>query len=45
MSPFIIFWTILIAASIGWYAFLVFYVGIKAAREIRAMTTELGKRK
>jgi hypothetical protein len=45
MDFFVIFWGVLIAASIGWYGFLVFYVGIKAGREIREMTAELTKRK
>lgn len=44
MNPFIIFWTVLIAASIAWYAFLVLYVGLKAGREIRALMVELSKR-
>ena len=45
MDFFVIFWAVLIFASIAWYGFLVFYVGIKAAREIREMTTTLTKRK
>lgn len=40
-TVFIVFWGVLIAASIAWYAFLVFYVGIKAGREIREMTRRL----
>jgi hypothetical protein len=42
-TPAVIFWTILIFASIVWYGFLVFYVGIKAGREIRTMIRELEK--
>ena len=42
-TPAIIFWTILLFASIVWYGFLVFYVGIKAGREIRTMIAELEK--
>lgn len=42
ITPFILFWTALIFASIAWYGFLVFYVGAKAGREIRAMTKTLG---
>lgn len=45
MDFFVLFWAILIFASIAWYGFLVFYVGIKAGREIREMTAELAKRK
>jgi hypothetical protein len=43
-SPYVIFWSVLIFASIAWYGFLVFYVGAKAAREILEMTRRLGKR-
>ena len=35
---FIVFWTVMIFASIAWYGFLIFYVGWKGGREIRAMT-------
>ena len=41
-SPFVIFWALLLFASIAWYGFLVFYVGWKAGREIRVMTRTLG---
>lgn len=40
-DPFVIFWAVLIFASISWYGFLVFYIGIKAGREIFAMTASL----
>lgn len=40
----ILFWTILVFASIAWYGFLVFYIGIKGGMEIRKMTRTLGKR-
>jgi len=40
-DPFVIFWAVLIFTSIFWYGFLVFYLGIKAGREIRAMTRAL----
>ena len=36
-----IFWAVLIFASIGWYAFLVFYIGLKGGKEIRQMTKVL----
>jgi len=39
---FLYFWIAMIFASIFWYAFLVFYVGWKAGREIRTMTATLG---
>ena len=40
-DSFLLFWAALIFSSIGWYAFLVFYVGIKAGREIRELTSTL----
>lgn len=43
MHALLIFWTVLIFASITWYSFLVFYVGYKAGRDIRTMTRELGQ--
>lgn len=41
---FLYFWAVLIFGSIAWYGFLVFYVGAKAGREIRDMTTALSAR-
>ena len=43
-SPFVIFWTVLIFASIAWYGYLVFYIGFKAGREIRTLTQTLSRR-
>jgi hypothetical protein len=40
-DPFLLFWSVLIFASIAWYAFLVFYVGWKAGREVRDLTRSL----
>ncbi len=40
-DPFLLFWAVLIFASIAWYAFLVFYVGWKAGREVRELTRSL----
>lgn len=44
-SFFIFFWVVLILASISWYGGLVFYVGIKAGRDIREMIKSLGNPK
>ena len=45
MNTFLIwFWAVLIFASIAWYAFLVFYVGIKAGREVRELIATLSKK-
>ncbi len=41
---FVAFWTVIVFASIAWYAFLLLYVGLKAARDIRQLTRELKAR-
>ena len=38
---FILFWAALILGSIAWYAFLIFYVGLKAGRDILLMIAAL----
>jgi hypothetical protein len=43
-SPFLIFWSVMIFTSIAWYGFLLFYVGIKGGRELRAMTKAFARR-
>lgn len=44
MDAFFIFcWVALILASIAWYGGLVFYVGIKAGRDIRDLIKSLTK--
>ncbi len=40
-DPYVLFWAALIVASVLWYGFLVFYVGIKAGREIRTLIKDL----
>jgi hypothetical protein len=45
MNLFILFWAVMIFASIAWYGFLIFYIGIKGGFEIRRMTKSLGERK
>ncbi|MBS0630682.1 MAG: hypothetical protein JSS11_02115 [Verrucomicrobia bacterium] len=40
-DPFIIFWAVMLFASIVWYAFLVVYIGIKAGRELRTLIRDL----
>lgn len=44
-DPFVIFWAALILGSVLWYGFLVFYVGLKAGREIRTMMKNLGSKR
>ncbi len=41
---FLVFWAVMIFSSICWYGFLVFYVGAKGAKEIKAMTQALTQR-
>jgi hypothetical protein len=43
-TVFIVFWSGMIFASIAWYGFLIFYVGIKGGREIKAMTQAFDRR-
>jgi hypothetical protein len=45
MTFFVVFWSVMIFASIAWYGFLIFYVGFKGGREIRAMTQTLSHRR
>jgi len=35
---FLWFWTVMLFTSIGWYFFLIFYVGAKGGAEIRRLT-------
>ena len=44
MTPFVVFWTLMIFGSIAWYGFLVFYVGYKGGREIGSMIREFKQR-
>ncbi len=41
---FVVFWSVMIFASIVWYGFLIFYVGYKGGREIQAMTRAFKRR-
>jgi hypothetical protein len=43
-NPFLIFWTVMIFASIGWYFLLLFSVGGRGASEIKRMTRALSER-
>jgi len=42
-DPFAWFWTAMIAASIAWYSFLLFYLGVKGGFEIYRMTRVFAK--
>jgi hypothetical protein len=41
---FLVFWTLMIFASIAWYGFLLFYIGAKGGREIAALIRHLNER-
>ena len=41
---FLLFWSVMIFASIAWYGFLLFYVGFKGGREISVMTRGFDQR-
>ena len=41
----IAFWTVAIFGSIAWYGFLLFYIGIKAGKEIVLLSRTLEGRK
>lgn len=43
-TAFLVFWSVMIFASILWYGFLLFYVGFKGGRELRAMTKAFARR-
>ncbi len=43
-DPFVLFWAVMIFASIAWYGFLLFYIGFKGGRELRHMTKEFNQR-
>jgi hypothetical protein len=43
-DPFVVFWTFMILTSIFWYGFLIFYVGVKAGKEIKELTQALTRR-
>ncbi len=43
-NAFLLLWTVLIIASVFWYGFLVFYVGIKAGKEIGQLVRSLENR-
>jgi len=44
IEVFVWFWTLMIFASIAWYAILLFYVGIKGGFEILRMARTLAER-
>jgi len=40
-DPYIIVWAILLFASIAWYGFLVFFIGIRAGKELKTLVKDL----
>lgn len=40
-DPYVIAWTLLLFSSIAWYGFLVFFIGIRAGREMKTLIKDL----
>ncbi len=40
-DPYVLIWALLLFTSIAWYGFLVFYVGAKAGKELKALIATL----
>ncbi len=43
-SFFVLFWTVIVFASVAWYAILLIMVGSKGASELREMVRKLSER-
>ena len=43
-SFFVLFWTVIVFASVAWYAILLVMVGSKGGRELRDMVRKLSER-
>jgi len=43
MKIWLALWTVLLFASLGWYSFLLFYIGYRGAKEIRTLTRSLDR--
>ena len=41
---FVIFWMVMVLASIVWYGFLLFYIGARGGKELGEMTRLLSNR-
>ena len=41
MKPYIIAWAVLLFSSIAWYGFLVFFIGIRAGKELKTLVKDL----
>lgn len=44
LDLFLIFWTAMVFSSICWYGFLLFYIGFKGAKEIKALIRNFEQR-
>ena len=44
LDLFVVFWSFMILTSVFWYGFLIFYVGVKAGKEIKEMIHTLTQR-
>ena len=40
-DPYVIAWAVLLYTSIAWYGFLVFFIGIRAGKELKTLIKDL----
>ena len=40
-DPYVFAWAVLLFASIAWYGFLVFFIGIRAGKELKTLIKDL----
>ena len=40
-DPYVLVWAVLLFTSIAWYGFLVFFIGIRAGKELKTLIKDL----
>ena len=40
-DPYVIAWAVLLFTSIAWYGFLVFFIGVRAGKELKTLIKDL----
>jgi hypothetical protein len=40
-DPYVLAWAVLLFTSIAWYGFLVFFIGIRAGKELKTLVKDL----
>jgi hypothetical protein len=40
-DPYVLVWAILLFTSIAWYGFLVFFIGVRAGKELKTLIKDL----